>query len=382
MPRGKRHRRGEAVAARMSDGEAMPPWHSILAGTQRGPSAATLRGVLRAASLPYGLACRAHHAYWDWREGERVAVPVISVGNLTVGGTGKTPTVAWLCRVLLERSVRPAILSRGYGRGRGAAAGELNDEGRELAARLPEVPHYQQRNRLAGARRLIERHRPDVIVLDDGFQHRRLARDLDLVLLDALCPFGYGHLLPRGLLREPLSALRRAHIVLLTRADRIPEPERQAIWNRVRELAPEAEWFEAREVPTQWVLPDGSSRPLADLRGCRLAAFCGIGNPQAFRRTLDAVIRSDFEGEGAVVHFHAFADHHPYQAPDVRRVESWSRQCRADWLVCTEKDLVKVRTLPRPELPLAALRISLAIQYEGALIDRIIATCRRRGAAP
>ena len=171
------------------------------------------------AEFPYTAAVAYRNRRYDLGRAaiHHVAVPVISVGNLTLGGTGKTPMVKWVARRLLAQGSRVAIVSRGYG----AAAGQQNDEARELSQALPEVPHVQNRDRVAGAERAIAEFSAQCILLDDGFQHRRLARDLDIVLLDALEPFGFEHVFPRGTLREPLAGLKRAQAVCLSRADAI-----------------------------------------------------------------------------------------------------------------------------------------------------------------
>ncbi len=174
------------------------------------------RWSLRFAAIPYGAVVALRNRGFDrrWLEIEQAGVPVVSVGNLTVGGTGKTPMVEWVARWYRRRGQRVAILSRGYRQVHG-----LNDEGRVLEENLPDVPHLQDRDRVRSARIAVEELEAEILVLDDGFQHRRLARDLDLVLIDALEPFGLGHLLPRGLLREPLRSLRRTDMVVLSRAD-------------------------------------------------------------------------------------------------------------------------------------------------------------------
>ncbi|MFM7073908.1 MAG: tetraacyldisaccharide 4'-kinase, partial [Planctomycetota bacterium] len=180
-------------------------WHREQVRESRGFIAVLLRGVFGLAERPYAWAVAARNRSYDSGRSpiNRVDVPVVSVGNLSVGGTGKTPLVAWLAQWFLERGVRVVLVSRGYG----AAAGETNDEARELAIRLPNVPHLQNRYRHAAAQRAIEQHDAQLILLDDAFQHRRLHRDLDIVLLDGLDPFGGERLLPRGLLREPLENL-------------------------------------------------------------------------------------------------------------------------------------------------------------------------------
>ena len=176
---------------------------SLVSGEWRGPWPALLRLLLWMASLLYGLGVRLNNLAYScgWKRSYRVEAVVVSVGNLTAGGTGKTPCVEYVADFYQKHDLRVAVLSRGYG----SEGGGLNDEGLVLSENLPEVPPYQGADRVALARAAIEESESEVLVLDDGFQHRRLARDLDLVLIDATAPWGYGHLLPRGLLREPPS---------------------------------------------------------------------------------------------------------------------------------------------------------------------------------
>jgi tetraacyldisaccharide 4'-kinase len=318
-----------------------------------GPGAAFARGALRVAEVPYTWAITWRNRAYDRNPAKaiRVDVPVISVGNITLGGTGKTPMVEWLARWFVSRGVRVAIVSRGYG----AKHGQKNDEALELERSLPSVPHEQNPDRVAGARAAVERHASELIVLDDGFQHRRLARDLDMVLLDATEPFGFEHVFPRGLLREPLDALQRADVVCLTRADLLDKAGREAIRQRVAALAPQAAWCEAAHVPMGLRNTGGHAEPLSALGGRRIAAFCGVGNPAAFRRSL--------EGLGAeVVFWRAFPDHRAYTTSDQAELARAAAAYGAEMTVTTIKDLVK---LPMDELgcrPLWALAIELELR--------------------
>src|SRR5205823_5210577 len=162
-------------------------------GRKRGASASVLRGLLRLASVAYGWAAGLRNRLFDrgWKRSERVSAVVVSVGNLTLGGTGKTPCVEYLCRFTRDLDLRVAILSRGYGTEHGR-----NDEALVLEENLPDVPHLQGADRIALARTAIEELESEVLVLDDGFQHRRLARDLDVVLVDATNPWGFGYPFP------------------------------------------------------------------------------------------------------------------------------------------------------------------------------------------
>ena len=190
-------------------------------------------------------------------------MPVVSVGNITLGGTGKTPLVRWIVQWFRDRGIPVAIVSRGYG----AQSGDANDEALELRRLLPDVPHIQNPDRVAAARQAVAEFGCRAIVLDDGFQHRRIGRDFDIVLLDALAPFGFGHVFPRGTLREPIEGLRRADAVVLSRADLLDPSQREDIWRTVRAMP-------------RGPLRRGGSRPAdADLRRRPTdAAGCRVGS--------------------------------------------------------------------------------------------------------
>ena len=327
-------------------------YYELVSGRRRGLGAAAVRAVLAAAEPVYAAGIRYRNRRYDrgWAEIHRVAVPVISVGNLTLGGTGKTPLVKWIARWLCERQIRVALVSRGYG----AEQGGRNDEAVELEHALPDVPHLQNPDRVAAAQIAIEELAAQVILLDDGFQHRRLARDLDIVLLDAWEPFGFGHLFPRGTLREPISALRRAQVVCLTRADQIDAERRTEVRERVEQANPNAAWCEAVHKPQNLLSASGSSEPVEKLRGQRVAAFCGIGNPAAFRRTLQSL-------QCEVVAWREFPDHHAFSAADVASLKDWASGQSVDAVVCTHKDLVKLQVDNFAHFPLRALVVELQL---------------------
>ena len=183
-------------------------FREIVSGRRQGLTASLARAALGALEVPYTTAVRLRNRHYDRSPSavQRVPVPVVSIGNLTLGGTGKTPTVEWLARWFADRQVRVGLASRGYG----SKPGAPNDEALELAQKLPGVPHVLDRDRVRGAQQLIDQFGCELIILDDGFQHRRLGRDLDIVLIDALEPVGFGHVFPRGTLREPLEGWSRA----------------------------------------------------------------------------------------------------------------------------------------------------------------------------
>jgi tetraacyldisaccharide 4'-kinase len=191
-------------------------------------------------------------------------------------------------------------------------------------------------------------------VLDDGFQHRRLARDVDLVLIDALEPWGLRRLLPRGLLREPAGSLRRADIVVLSRADLISPLERSGIRAGAERRAGPLKWVEARHAPVALLDSEGTELPLDDLSGNPVAGFCGIGNPEGFRRTMLPLC-------GLLVDLRVFPDHHDYTTDDVKSLTAWAIDAGANLVLTTQKDLVKLRCARLGPAPLRALKIGLEI---------------------
>lgn len=321
-----------------------------------------LAGLL-AASVGYGAVVAVRNTAFDrgWKKTYRTSVPVISVGNLTLGGTGKTPMVEWLARWYRHRGLRVAILSRGYGQERG-----LNDEGQVLEENLPDVPHLQGSDRVALAGIAVHELETELILLDDGFQHRRLAHDLDLVLINALDPFGLGHLFPRGLLREPIASLRRAGVVVLSRADLVSATEKQAIKAKVELKAGRRPWVEARHAPLDLIDGEGITYPLELIEGQSIAAFCGIGNPEGFRRTLLPLCHE-------LRDLRIFPDHHAYSAEDVRSLECWVAEVGANLVLTTQKDLVKLRAGLLGPAPLRALRIGLELTAGADIMEDVLA---------
>ncbi len=325
-------------------------FRDLVSGRHKGLLAALARVLLRVVEVPYTAAVSWRNRRYDRGTAKvyRVDVPVLTVGNLTLGGTGKTPMVKWLAERLQHAGLRVAIVSRGYG----ATDGKHNDEALELAQALPDVPHVQNRDRVAAAQRAIHESGAQVILLDDGYQHRRLARDLDIVLLDALEPFGFEHVFPRGTLREPLAGLRRAQIVCLSRADAISQFEREAIRRRVARIAPEAAWCEAAHTASRLINSRGDTRPLDDLAGQRVVAFCGIGNPAGFRHTLTTA-------NCKPVAWRELPDHHAYTTTDRSELVTMAKNANANCLVCTQKDLVKLQQAELESVPLWAVGIEI-----------------------
>ncbi len=327
-------------------------FRELVSGRKRGIGAWAARTVFSAAEVPYTLAVRWRNRGYDLgkRETVRVGVPVISVGNLTLGGTGKTPMVEWIARRLRQRGVRVSLVSRGYG----AEDQGHNDEALELELALPDVPHVQNADRVAAATIAIEELATQLVVMDDGFQHRRLGRDLDILLLDATEPFGFGRVFPRGTLREPASGLRRAGVVVLSRAEMLDEEGRAEVRRRAAELAPHAVWCEAAHRPACLVNADGERRALEEFAGRKVAAFCGIGNPAGFRHTLDGISL-------AVCGWREFPDHHAYTRDEVLGLARLAEESGAEALVCTRKDLVKIAATELGGVPVWAVEVRLEL---------------------
>ncbi len=325
-------------------------WTAVIRGTRRGPAAALARAGLWWARLPYAAGVRVRNGLFDagWKRAASAGVPVVSVGNLSVGGTGKTPCVEYVAGFYRDRGLQVAILSRGYG----STDGRPNDEAMVLEENLPDVPHLQGRDRVALAATAVDELESEILVLDDGFQHRRLARDLDVVLIDATRPLCDEYLFPRGTLREPASSLKRAGLAILTRSDQADpgEVRRQRDWLQAR--FPALPTATARHAPLELVGTD-EAEAVEAVRGRTVGGFCGIGNPAAFRRTLDDL--------GAnVAAFRTFADHHPYSRADVDDLRRWAETLPRDATVCTtQKDWVKLRIPDLAGRPVRAVRIGM-----------------------
>lgn len=323
-----------------------------------------LKGLLRPAGWFYGRALLLRRR--AYRSGllhsERLDAPVISVGNITTGGTGKTPMVELLARRCIEKGRRPAILSRGYN----AHNGAQNDEALQLARMLPEVPHYPGPNRISTGRQAL-RDGADCLILDDGFQHRRIIRDLDLVLIDALNPFGGEACLPAGLLREPLSVLCSADALVLTRSNALSDAQREGLLSRLHGLASGHPVIQGIHKPAG-ILEWGSEAEAAPetIRGKGLFLFCGIGNPAGFKATIH-----ELTGCGPVK-LHIFPDHFHYNPQVLKDLAEECDASPAEAAMTTEKDIVKIRDLWPGRKPLKALRVKMEMTANANLLDELL----------
>ncbi|MCX6344490.1 MAG: tetraacyldisaccharide 4'-kinase [Armatimonadetes bacterium] len=322
----------------------------LVSGEERGFFSWVIRGALWPLTIVYrvGLAVYLSIYAIGLRKKYRLKVPVISVGNLTFGGTGKTPAVQAICRMLTERGKRVVILSRGHG---GSAAGtvivsdgksilcensESGDEPMLLAATLPGVPVVVGKDRRLTGKLACERFDPDVIILDDGLQYWQLHRDLDIVVLDAMKPFGSGWALPAGDLREPVSGLKRAGIVLLGNALDMPDDMLGHLTERIRRIAPEAKQFKSAHRPVYF--RNAATGEILDIDWVwhlSVVAFCGIGKPRSFidmLESLDAYVRESL----------VFPDHHAYGQSDFDLISRSVASRGAQVVITTAKDLARI----------------------------------------
>lgn len=311
------------------------------------------------------------------RQAVHAGIPVISVGNITAGGTGKTPCIVKLASLLLEKGRRPAILTRGYRGGLEKKGGivsdgtrilvsqrEAGDEPYMMAVKLPRVPVIAGKDRVVSAA-AAKALGADVLLLDDGFQYWRLARDLDVVLLDATNPFGGGHLLPRGLLREPLEALGRAGLFLLTKADQVEGAEISRIRDVLHTFAPDTPVITSGHQPSiLTALGDWPGKGETLPKKAPVVLLSGIGNPGAFARTAE-------DAGLSVKASLALPDHHRYGDEDLRRAEETARRCGAKAIVITEKDAVKIKEnlhWKDRACPLFVLGIDLVLYGDGETV--------------
>lgn len=321
--------------------------------------------ALSALSWVYGAAVRIRRMLYALHTIKRdeLTCPVISVGNLTLGGTGKTPTVIQIAGLLLRKGKHPVVVSRGYGRknesemlvvsdGRAMLVDSHigGDEPVLIGSKLPGVPVVVGSKRFQAAQDALHRFNSDVVVLDDGFQHIQLKRTLDIVLIDAGDPFGNGKLFPAGILREPLTALKRAHAVLITKAG-LPEDVA-----RLKEIISEktrARIFTSRFVPLDIVdCCSGTSRPLSSLQGASVIALSGIARPASFTSLLKSL------GAGIAAEY-IYPDHYAFKKSDFEDVYKKAIEAKADIIITTEKDAVRLKHLT-PE-GIYALRVELMV---------------------
>jgi len=348
-------------------------YRKLISGRSTSLAAGLLRRVLWIAAVGYAAAVGVRNVLYSrgWLKAHRVDAAVISVGNITAGGTGKTPLVIWLCELIISNfksqiaDFKCAILTRGYKaakdprpkiedpafRGR---TQDYSDEVAIFAESCPEAKVIVNPDRVAGAAEAIGQFGAKVLIMDDGFQHRRLARDLDIVAVDATEPFGYGKLLPAGLLREPVASLRRADAVVITRCDQVPKAQVDALEEKL--LAANLNIAVARSIhsPVCARSADNEEISVEQLKGRKVFAFCGIGNPDAF---LGSIRNLGAELAGSKV----YDDHYHYTEHCLAGIRAQAEASGADIILTTQKDWTKVSGLARrgKGVPLAYLAVEI-----------------------
>lgn len=291
---------------------------------------------------------------------------VISIGNITTGGTGKTPLVIWLCEFIRQRNLPCAILTRGYK----AEAGKFTDEPAILAKSCSEATVIVDADRVRGANKAIADLGVKAIVMDDGFQHRRLQRNIDIVAIDATCPFGYGRILPAGLLRERIKGLRRADAVIITRYDQATSESIEQLEEKIRSIVPNIPIAKAAHVSKYAKALEGETISIEQLKEQKIFAFCGIGNPEAFVKHLKAM---GLEIAGSKF----YNDHHVYTEQDISDIYEEAKYVDAEMVLATEKDWVKTALLMKHYEDVNFAYLGLELEFSSgvdkieALIDRV-----------
>jgi len=283
----------------------------------------------------------------------RVNAAVICVGNITVGGTGKTPLAVWLSGQMAPCH-KCAILTRGY-----KSTRDCCDEPVMLAESCPQAQVLVNPDRVAGAAEAIDKFGAEVLIMDDGFQHRRLARDLDIVAIDATQPFGYRKMLPAGLLREPVTSLKRAGAVVLTRCDQVAGADLDRLEDQVRSINSRAIIARSAHVPLCAKSANEQKTSIEQLKGKRIFAFCGIGNPGAFFNTI-RILGAELVGSKV------YDDHHRYTDVCLGEIRGQAKILEANLILTTQKDWTKLASEfksqisdSRSPMPFACLAIEI-----------------------
>jgi tetraacyldisaccharide 4'-kinase len=318
--------------------------------------------LLSMTSKVYGGAVKLRRTFYETSvlKSKKLTCPVISIGNITVGGTGKTPMTMYVANVVKELGYRVAIVSRGY-KGKAETIGGIVSDGKTLlmppeiagdepymmAARLRDVPIVVGKNRFKAGRLAIRKFEPDILVLDDGFQHLKLQRDLDLLLLDSRKPFGNGHLLPRGVMREPASALIWANAIILTRSDTLDDKDLTSLLKSLRFYARKKPVYRAfhklsvhkissREKNIfETTIKEASRQGFECPKGRAFFAFSGLADNHNFRSSLKSL-------KCRVADYLEYPDHHSYSDSDLKDILTGAKKSMSDCLITTEKDYVRI----------------------------------------
>lgn len=331
-------------------------YNKLISGQTRGFFAGLIYAFFIAVSKIYSAIIRLRNYFYDKHifAIHHAEAVVISIGNITAGGTGKTPLVAWLCNQIKTDSkqktkdYRLAILTRGY-----KTTQNQIDEPAVLAENCPNVNVVINPDRVIGASEAIGKYSSNVLIMDDGFQHRRLARNLDIVAIDATCPFGYGRIIPAGFLREPVSSLKRADVIVITRCDQVAEEKLKEIEKNLRNIKSELPIARSIHQAVHIKTIDNKQITLDEFKNRKVFAFCGIGNPDSFIKTLKNM---NYDVAGTKI----YDDHYNYTDNSLADLARESQKLSAEIMLTTQKDFTKIRLLDSAKnLPLAYLAIEI-----------------------
>jgi len=337
-------------------------YYTLVSGHVNGWTISLLKVALAIAAKIYVLIINIRNFLYDKQvlKTHHVKATVISIGNITLGGTGKTPLVVWLCNYLHQQNLSCAVLTRGYKTHakRNTKSNEspdtITDEPGILSENCPQAEIIVDPDRVAGAAKAINKFGAKVLIMDDGFQHSRLVRDLDIVTIDATLPFGYEKIFPAGLLREPLTSLRRADVAVITRCDQISEPELDNIENKLRAVNPNILIAQSIHAAVNIKSADNAETTVERLKGSKIYAFCGIGNPNAFFNTIKAL--------GAeITGLKIYKDHYKYTQASLADIYTQARLTGAELILTTQKDWTKIKPLKpdKKEIRLAYLAVEI-----------------------
>ena len=339
-------------------------YRNLISGQRHGGIPGLLRFLLGIAAIGYSLAVRYCNFMYSrgWLKAHRVDAVVICVGNITVGGTGKTPLVVWLGRHILQNfqfrisNFGCAILTRGYKAAQKSISKAQNytDEVAIYAESCAGTKVIVNPDRVAGAAEAIREFDAQVFIMDDGFQHRAMARDLDIVAIDATEPFGYGKMLPAGLLREPVSSLKRAGAVVITRCDQIDGAELNELEKKLRAINPDMVIARSIHAALYTKSTNNEEVGIEQLKGKKIFAFCGIGNPDAFLNTIKNL---GAELAGSKI----YDDHYHYTDACLTEISEQAVELGADLILTTQKDWTKV--ISNPEFQMSESKSPLPFAY-------------------
>jgi len=338
-------------------------YRKLISGETAGLKSALSRFFLRAAARVFSTIIALRNLLYSkgWLKTHRVSAVVISIGNITAGGTGKTPLTIWVCNWLLKQNISCAILTRGYKTRQKSNFKTQNriDEPAILAKSCPRAKIIVNPDRVAGATEAVNKFGAKVLIMDDGFQHRRLDRDLDIVVIDAMRPFGYGKMLPAGLLREPVEALKRVDAVVITRCDQLPEYKLGQLERRLQSVNPDMIVVRSIHASVCAKSMGNEEISIEQLKEKTIFAFCGIGNPDAF---LGTIRKLGLNLVGSKI----YDDHHYYTNNDIADIYGEAKRLDANLLLSTQKDWTKT-ALPASvikDIPFAYLVIELRFVAE------------------